>query len=45
MPDPAVIASLREKREAFEEVRKSHEALLYAISRGYVDIDELTSDK
>ena len=43
-PDPATIASLKEKREAFEEVRKAHEALVYAIGRGYVDIDELISN-
>jgi hypothetical protein len=42
-PDPATVAVLREKREAFEEVRKAHEALLYAVGRGYVDISELKS--
>jgi hypothetical protein len=43
-PDAAAVASLREKRQAFEEMRKAHEALLYAIERGYVDIDELTPE-
>ncbi len=37
-PDPAEMKALRDMRDAYEELRKAHEALLYAVERGYVDL-------
>lgn len=39
--DPEDMQALREKREAYEELRKAHEALLYAVERRYVDVTDL----
>lgn len=44
-PDPVDVQKLRDRREAYEEVRKAHEALLYAVERRYVDVAELTRDE
>lgn len=43
-PDPVEVQALREKREAYEEVRRAHEALLYAIERRYVAVAGLKSN-
>ncbi len=43
-PDPADVKKLRDLREAYEEVRKAHDALLYAVERRYVDVAGLKAD-
>jgi hypothetical protein len=42
--NPSDIQALREKREAYEELRKAHEALMYAVERRYVDVEGLESE-
>ena len=37
-PDPALIESLRTRREMFEEARDAYEALRRAIERGYIEV-------
>jgi hypothetical protein len=37
-PDPAVVESLRARRQMFEEARDAYEALRRAVERGYIDI-------
>ena len=41
-PDPAGVATLRQKREMFEEALSAFEALRRAIEKGYVGVVEKT---
>lgn len=41
---PADMQALRDKREAYEELRKAHDALLYAVERRYVDVADLKQE-